>query len=127
MATRSRTSFQKRQKEIARMEKQRDKAARRAQRKLNPGSTDDDEQLGEGGVLDGPYEDGMVDGVAADGVVVDGVAADGVAADRAALDRVVADRVVADRVVAERVVAERVNDGVDAAPKSQDGGHTAGV
>ena len=34
MATRSRTSFQKRQKEIARMEKQRDKAARRMQRKL---------------------------------------------------------------------------------------------
>jgi hypothetical protein len=34
MATRSRTSFQKRQKEIARMEKQRDKAAKRAQRKL---------------------------------------------------------------------------------------------
>ena len=36
MATRSRTSFQKRQKEIARMEKQRDKLARRAQRKLAP-------------------------------------------------------------------------------------------
>jgi hypothetical protein len=36
MATRSRTSFQKRQKEIARMEKQRDKLARRAQRKLMP-------------------------------------------------------------------------------------------
>ena len=34
MATRSRTSFQKRQKELARMEKQRDKAAKRAQRKL---------------------------------------------------------------------------------------------
>jgi hypothetical protein len=34
MPTRSRTSFQKRQKELARMEKQRDKAARRAQRKL---------------------------------------------------------------------------------------------
>jgi hypothetical protein len=33
MATRSRTSFQKRQKEIARMEKQRDKAAKRALRK----------------------------------------------------------------------------------------------
>jgi hypothetical protein len=33
MATRSRTSFQKRQKEILRMEKQRDKAARRLQRK----------------------------------------------------------------------------------------------
>ncbi len=34
MATRSRTTFQKRQKEIARMEKQREKAARRMQRKL---------------------------------------------------------------------------------------------
>ena len=34
MATRSRTSFQKRQKEIARMEKQRDKAAKRLQKKL---------------------------------------------------------------------------------------------
>jgi len=33
MASRSRTTFQKRQKEIARMEKQRDKAARRQQRK----------------------------------------------------------------------------------------------
>jgi hypothetical protein len=39
MATRSRTSFQKRQKEIARMEKQRDKAARRAMRKLGGGET----------------------------------------------------------------------------------------
>ncbi len=34
MATRSRTSFQKRQKELLRMEKQREKAARRMQRKL---------------------------------------------------------------------------------------------
>lgn len=34
MATRSRTTFQKRQKELARLEKQRDKAARRMQRKL---------------------------------------------------------------------------------------------
>jgi hypothetical protein len=34
MSARSHTSFQKRQKEIARMEKQRDKAAKRAQRKL---------------------------------------------------------------------------------------------
>jgi len=33
MARRSRTSFKKRQKEIARMEKQRDKAAKRIQRK----------------------------------------------------------------------------------------------
>jgi hypothetical protein len=43
MATRSRTSFQKRQKEIARAEKQRDKAAKRAQRKLNPPTENDDE------------------------------------------------------------------------------------
>ena len=45
MATRSRTSFNKRQKELARMEKQRDKAARRAQRKLeklNPTAPDPD-------------------------------------------------------------------------------------
>lgn len=42
MATRSRTSFQKRQKEIARMEKQRDKAARRLERKLNPSPSDED-------------------------------------------------------------------------------------
>jgi hypothetical protein len=41
MATRSRTSFQKRQKEIARMERQRDKAARRQQRKLAPKETGD--------------------------------------------------------------------------------------
>ena len=34
MATRTRTSFQKRQKELARVEKQRDKAAKRMQRKL---------------------------------------------------------------------------------------------
>jgi len=36
MPTRSRTTFKKRQKELARMEKQRDKAARRMQRKLDP-------------------------------------------------------------------------------------------
>jgi hypothetical protein len=35
MATRSRTTFKKRQKELARLEKQRDKAARRMQRKLD--------------------------------------------------------------------------------------------
>ncbi|MDR3699406.1 MAG: hypothetical protein P4L56_07205 [Candidatus Sulfopaludibacter sp.] len=33
MATRSRTTFKKRQKEMARIEKQRDKAAKRAQKK----------------------------------------------------------------------------------------------
>jgi len=43
MATRSRTSFQKRQKEIARMEKQRDKAAKRSQRKMNPTDTVDND------------------------------------------------------------------------------------
>jgi hypothetical protein len=43
MATRSRTSFQKRQKEIARMEKQRDKAAKRSQRKLNPSDNVDND------------------------------------------------------------------------------------
>jgi hypothetical protein len=47
LATRSRTTFQKRQKELARLEKQRDKAARRMQRKAEkasggvPGENDD--------------------------------------------------------------------------------------
>jgi hypothetical protein len=44
MATRSRTTFKKRQKEIARMEWQRDKAAKRMQRKLTekqPEGTDE--------------------------------------------------------------------------------------
>jgi hypothetical protein len=45
MATRSRTSFQKRQKEIARMEKQRDKLAKRAQRKLTPGGEPDEDEI----------------------------------------------------------------------------------
>ena len=38
MAMRSRTTFKKRQKELARQEKQRDKAARRVQRKLEKSS-----------------------------------------------------------------------------------------
>jgi hypothetical protein len=41
MAMRSRTTFKKRQKELARQEKQRDKAARRVQRKLETGSPGD--------------------------------------------------------------------------------------
>ena len=41
MATRSRDSFQKRQKELQRMEKQRDKAARRLARKNAPKETGD--------------------------------------------------------------------------------------
>jgi hypothetical protein len=39
---RTRTSFQKRQKEIARMEKQRDKAAKRMQRKLGEKTPEDE-------------------------------------------------------------------------------------
>jgi hypothetical protein len=42
VATRSRTSFQKRQKEIARQEKQRDKAARKLQRQPAPQFPDSD-------------------------------------------------------------------------------------
>lgn len=59
MATRSRTTFKKRQKELARQEKQRDKAARRMQRKMEKllapegGSGDD---------LDGTFADGETDG-----------------------------------------------------------------
>ncbi|MBI4441965.1 MAG: hypothetical protein HY649_01165 [Acidobacteria bacterium] len=41
MATRGRTSFQKRQKEMARKEKREMKAERRMQRKLTPGDTGD--------------------------------------------------------------------------------------
>ena len=57
MASRSRTTFKKRQKELARMEKQRDKAAKRMQRKaekLSGGIPDDgtqelDDEAGQGG------------------------------------------------------------------------------
>jgi hypothetical protein len=59
MATRTRTSFQKRQKELARVEKQRDKAAKRAQRKLEgpkPEETDD-MLLHGGGAEDGDSTD----------------------------------------------------------------------
>jgi hypothetical protein len=38
MAGRSRDTYKKRQKEVARAEKQREKAARRVDRKLNPGT-----------------------------------------------------------------------------------------
>jgi hypothetical protein len=62
MATRTRTSFQKRQKELARVEKQRDKAAKRLQRKLEgPKPDEPDDLLMEGGVAvegDHPGEDG---------------------------------------------------------------------
>jgi hypothetical protein len=51
MASRSRTSFQKRQKELARQEKQRDKAAKRQQRKL------DRQAAAAGGVIAGTETD----------------------------------------------------------------------
>jgi hypothetical protein len=53
MAMRSRTTFKKRQKELARQEKQRDKAARRVQRKLEKNSPD----AGDGTAEDGSVED----------------------------------------------------------------------
>jgi hypothetical protein len=77
MATRTRTSFQKRQKELARVEKQRDKAAKRAQRKLEgPKPEETDEMLlmeaGEGGGVgedgdsqDGPSAEGEITGTSA--------------------------------------------------------------
>jgi hypothetical protein len=49
MAMRSRTTFKKRQKELARQEKQRDKAARRLQRKLQKQSPDAGEATPEEG------------------------------------------------------------------------------
>jgi hypothetical protein len=50
MAMRSRTTFKKRQKELARQEKQRDKAARRVQRKLENGSPGSGDRLSDEGL-----------------------------------------------------------------------------
>ena len=60
MAMRSRTTFKKRQKELARQEKQRDKAARRVQRKLEKGSPGSGDGLSDEGLdlADGSAEDG---------------------------------------------------------------------
>jgi hypothetical protein len=49
MAMRSRTTFKKRQKELARQEKQRDKVARRLQRKLEKNSPEGGDGLAEDG------------------------------------------------------------------------------
>ena len=46
MATRSHTTYKKRQKELARLEKQRDKAAKRMQRKLEKHSPENAEDSG---------------------------------------------------------------------------------
>jgi hypothetical protein len=75
MASRPHTTYKKRQKELARMEKQRDKAAKRAQRKLdknNPQSPDADGAI-EG--LDGEPLDGEPVDVAIEGA--DGQGANG--------------------------------------------------
>jgi len=53
MAMRSRTTFKKRQKELARQEKQRDKVARRLQRKLEKNSPDSPEGGDQSDQLDG--------------------------------------------------------------------------
>jgi hypothetical protein len=50
MAMRSRTTFKKRQKELARQEKQRDKAARRVQRKMEKGSPGSGDGLSDEGL-----------------------------------------------------------------------------
>jgi hypothetical protein len=62
MATRSRTTFQKRQKEIARAEKQRDKVARRLQRKLNGDQGIDPDAPD---ALEASDEENLVNGVSA--------------------------------------------------------------
>jgi hypothetical protein len=58
MAMRSRTTFKKRQKELARQEKQRDKAARRVQRKLEKGSPEAGDGLSDEGLDLEDAEDG---------------------------------------------------------------------
>jgi hypothetical protein len=72
MATRSRTSFQKRQKEIARAEKQRDKLAKRAARKLEPRTPEEELRVLDGTErvedfdLDGPDDANGPEGEAAE-------------------------------------------------------------
>lgn len=66
MASRSRTTFKKRQKELARLDKARDKAAKRVQRKLQKqigGGDSGDLDVSDGDVIDG---DGIEAGDAAD-------------------------------------------------------------
>ena len=66
MASRSRTTFKKRQKELARLDKARDKAAKRVQRKLqkqigggDSGDLDvnDGDLIGSGEAADSPQDD----------------------------------------------------------------------
>ncbi len=59
MASRSRTTFKKRQKELARMEKQRDKAAKRMQRKAEKLTGDTTGSLDGEIPLDGEVTEGI--------------------------------------------------------------------
>ena len=68
MATRSRTSFQKRQKEIARAEKQRDKLAKRAARKLEPRTPEEELRVLDGTLRVDDFDDGPEDEAASDGL-----------------------------------------------------------
>lgn len=61
MATRSHTTFKKRQKELARVEKQRDKVAKREQRKIEKGTGPGEDVFDENAVLTGPQIYGIDD------------------------------------------------------------------
>jgi hypothetical protein len=91
MATRSRTSFQKRQKELLRMEKQKEKAARRLQRKTEVKDPSDPDawQADEFGVFpDGTLaEDISPDSISPDGISPDSISPDSDSPDGASPDR----------------------------------------
>jgi hypothetical protein len=81
MATRSRTSFQKRQKELLRMEKQKEKAARRLQRKTEVKDPSDPDawQADEFGV----FPDGtLAEGISPESISPDSDSPDGDSPDR---------------------------------------------
>lgn len=60
MATRSKTTYNKRQKEFARTEKQREKAAKRSQRKLAKPAPDADQAPSDENIVTDPLEGGEV-------------------------------------------------------------------
>jgi hypothetical protein len=81
MATRSRTSFQKRQKEIARAEKQRDKLAKRAARKLAPRTPEEELRVLDGTEPIEGFEDYEGDGPDDEGAEGDEAEGEGPAAE----------------------------------------------
>ena len=91
MATRSRTSFQKRQKELLRMEKQKEKAARRLQRKTEVKDPSDPDawQADEFGVFP-------------DGTLADGISPESISPGHAALRRTAVCRTALRRTVLRR-------------------------